>query len=105
MKKLILSIFAAAMLVSLLPVEAKAEGAPIPVTTITTAVNETAEAQAMLTRLNEIKAMDLKGLSSAERKQLRHEVKDMKKQMRSGEGVYLSVGAIILIAVLLLLLL
>ena len=106
MKKLILSVFAAAMLISLFPVQAKAENAPIPVTTTTTtAVNDEAEAQAMLARLNEIKAMDMKSLSSAQKKQLRHEVKEMKSHMKASGGVYLSVGAIIIILLIVLLLL
>jgi len=106
MKKLILSVFAAAMLVSLFPVQARAENAPIPVTTTTTTpANEEAEAQAMLARLNEIKAMDLKSLSTAQKKELRHEVKDMKSHMKRDGGVYLSVGAIIIILLILLLVL
>lgn len=55
-------------------------------------------------RLNEIKAMDLKKLSRAERRELRHEVKEMKKEMAISGGVYISVGALLLIILLLLLL-
>lgn len=62
------------------------------------------EAQAMITRLNEIKAMDFKHLSSSERKALRHELKDMKKN-HVVTGIYLSVGAIIVILLILLLVL
>jgi hypothetical protein len=105
MKKLILSVFAAAMLITLAPVQARADVAPIPLTTSAPAANTTAEAEAMVARLNEIKAMDIKSLSSAERKQLRQEVKAMKNQMRSSDGIYLSVGAIVIIALLLILLL
>jgi hypothetical protein len=57
-------------------------------------------------RLEEIKLMDRKELSKAEKKMLRSEVKQIKKELAAiSGGVYLSVGAIILIALLLILLL
>jgi hypothetical protein len=57
-------------------------------------------------RLQEIKAMDKAELTRIERKQLRHEVREIKKELATkAGGVYLSVGAIILIALLLILLL
>jgi hypothetical protein len=56
-------------------------------------------------RLEEIKAIDKSTLSKHEKKALRGEVRAIKKEMKviSG-GVYLSVGAILLIALLLILL-
>ncbi|HJS01496.1 MAG TPA: hypothetical protein VJ780_11225 [Flavobacterium sp.] len=63
-----------------------------------------AEVQTMLNRLNEIKEMDKSNLSTAEKKELRKEVKTIKKDLKSmGRGVYLSVGAIIIIILLLIL--
>ena len=60
----------------------------------------------MLARLDEIKAMDKSSLKSSEKKELRKEVREIKSQLRStGNGVYLSVGAIIIIILLLILLL
>ncbi|MEI9808462.1 MAG: hypothetical protein WDO16_11680 [Bacteroidota bacterium] len=57
-------------------------------------------------RLNEIKTMDKSELSKTERKALRKELKDMKKEARAmSGGVYLSVGAIIIIILLLILIL
>lgn len=57
-------------------------------------------------RLHEIESMDKKQLTRAERKNLRHEVREIKKELATmSGGVYLSVGAIILIALLLILLL
>jgi hypothetical protein len=56
------------------------------------------------TRLVEIRDMDKTNLTSSEKKGLRKEVKDLKKKARSN-GVYLSVGAIIIIILLLILLL
>ncbi|MGC4039491.1 MAG: hypothetical protein QM710_01485 [Flavobacterium sp.] len=65
-----------------------------------------AEVQAMYDRLEEIKEMDKSEMSSAEKKELRKEVKSIKSELRStGNGVYLSVGAIIIIILLLILLL
>lgn len=56
-------------------------------------------------RLAEIKAMDANTLSRKEKRELRKEVKSIEKQLNSSGGVYLSVGAIILIVVLLIILL
>src|SRR5687767_7670370 len=56
-------------------------------------------------RLDEIKAMDVKKLSREEKKALRGEVRAIKKELKviSG-GVYLSVGALLLIILLIILL-
>ena len=65
-----------------------------------------AEVQNMLNRLNEIKEMDKSNLSPSEKKELRTEVKTIKKNLKSsGHGVYLSVSAIIIILLILILLL
>ncbi|MEL1241845.1 hypothetical protein [Flavobacterium flavipallidum] len=65
-----------------------------------------AEVKTMLNRLNEIKEMDKSNLSSSEKKELRTEVKTIKKNLKnSGHGIYLSVGTIIIILLLLILLL
>lgn len=65
-----------------------------------------AEVKTMLNRLNEIKEIDKSELSSSEKKELRTEVKTIKKNLKSsGNGIYLSVGAIIIIVLLLILLL
>jgi hypothetical protein len=56
-------------------------------------------------RLEEIKAMDKTTMTKAEKKALRGEVRAIKKEMKAiSGGVYLSVGAILLIALLLILL-
>lgn len=54
-------------------------------------------------RLLEIKKMDRSALSSSEKKELRREVKSLKREARHN-GIYLSVGAIIIIALLLIIL-
>ena len=65
-----------------------------------------AEVKIMQNRLEEIKNMDKSALKSSEKKELRKEVRTIKKSLKaSGNGVYLSVGAIIIIVLLLILLL
>ena len=56
-------------------------------------------------RLEEIRAMDTKSLSKDEKRALRGEVKTIKKEMKAlSGGLYISIGALILIALLLILL-
>ena len=67
---------------------------------------EKARSTVLLNRLNEIKKMDKSSLMRAEKKELRTELKSLKKEMKkSTQGLYLSVGAIIIIILLLILLL
>ena len=58
-------------------------------------------------RVEEIKAMDKSDLTRQERKELRQELREMKGQANAiaGGGVYLSVGAIIIILLILILIL
>ncbi len=64
------------------------------------------EAQVLLLRLDEIKMMDISKMKVSEKKDLRNEVKSIKHELRDiGGGVYLSVGAIILIILLIVILL
>lgn len=64
-----------------------------------------AEIQVMLNRLEEIKEMDKSGLERSERKALRKEVRTMKSQIRtSGNGIYITTGALIVILLLILIL-
>jgi hypothetical protein len=64
-------------------------------------------AQQLISRLEEIKAMDVRAMSKKEKKELRAEVKSIKREMRkiNDGGVYISVGGIIIILLLLILLL
>jgi hypothetical protein len=65
-----------------------------------------ADVQFKLDRLDNIKNMDRSDLSSAEKKELRKEVRSIKADLRStNNGLYLSFGAIIIILLLLILLL
>jgi hypothetical protein len=64
-----------------------------------------AEIQVMLNRLEEIKDMDKSEMERAEKKELRKEVRAIKSEIRSsGNGIYISVGAIIIILLLIILL-
>jgi len=67
-------------------------------------VNKEAITQQLTNRLIEIKNMDKSHLTSTERKELRKEVKEIRRERKSN-GIYLSVGAIIIIALLLIILL
>ena len=64
-----------------------------------------AETQRLINRLEEINAMDKDDLTRAEKRELRKEVKSIKKSMDTSGGIYLSAGAVILIVVLLIILL
>ena len=60
----------------------------------------------LINRMNEIKMMDKSTLNSLEKKELRMELKSMRKEMKHAQsGVYISVGAIIIILLLLIILL
>lgn len=62
--------------------------------------------QVLLQRLESIRSMDKSEMSRLEKKNLRNEVKEIKKEMKATSGgVYLSVGAIIIVILLLILLL
>ena len=65
-----------------------------------------AEVKIMMNRLEEIKAIDKSSMTRVEKKELRKEVREIKSTLAaSNNGVYLSVGAIIIIVLLLILLL
>ncbi|WNM18048.1 hypothetical protein [Flavobacterium capsici] len=64
-----------------------------------------AEVQIKLDRLEEIKEMDKSEMTRAEKKELRKEVRAIKAELRStGNGLYISAGAIIIILLLIILL-
>jgi hypothetical protein len=64
-----------------------------------------AELQVLMDRLEEIKKINKSSLTKAEKKDLRNELRDTKEEIKRNGGVYLSVGALILVIVLLILLL
>jgi len=109
MKKHILRLSLAVMLMSVAPF---AQAASTPVTAIpthlpttTNTLPQTKEALVLLNRLETIQAMDIAGMKYAEKRALRKEVKAIEKQMKvlQGGGIYISVGAIIIILLLIIL--
>lgn len=75
-----------------------------PITAATKAA-ESAKANILLTRLNNIKEMDKSKISKQEKVLLRKEVRSIKSELKDlNRGLYLSVGAIIIILLLIVLL-
>ncbi|PSR08588.1 MAG: hypothetical protein C7N36_21745 [Bacteroidetes bacterium] len=64
------------------------------------------EAQVLISRLDEINAVDKSALNATKKRELRREVRGIKKELKaSGNGIYLSTAAVIIIILLLVLLL
>jgi hypothetical protein len=104
MKKTFFSLLITLSLVAFPSTLVAAENAPIHSTT-PPPTEMPAEVRVMLDRLEEIKDLDKSSLSSAEKKELRKEVRAIKKDVRaSGNGLYISSGVIILILLLIILL-
>ena len=72
-----------------------------------TGIVEIPAVNALLARLDEIALIDKATLRPPERRELRKEVRSIKNQLRegSGGGVYISVGALLIVIILLILLL
>lgn len=65
-----------------------------------------ADVSKLLTRLDEIKAMDKTALNRSEKKELRKEVRAIKSELKEKRhGIFLSIGAFIIIILLLVILL
>ena len=94
-----MSMVVAMLLLPFVPAQSKT----LPVVTSTASPADAAAAKVLLDRLSEIDAMDKSTLKSSEKRALRKEVRAIKNEL-SG-GVYLSVGAILLINILLIVLL
>lgn len=107
MKKPALSLFLVCLMLAVFSPQAlPAAVNPTSAAPVTEKTTESAEATQLLRRLEEIKTMDKSELNKVEKRELRKEVKGIKKELRAvSGGVYLSVGAIIIIALLLILLL
>ncbi len=68
--------------------------------------NEEARAKVLTQRLEEIKSTDKTSLTRFQKKELRKETKDIKKEIKKmSNGVYISIGALIIIILLLILIL
>ena len=102
MKKTIVCLMALGLSFTFHPLQSMAAD---PIAASSIPPSDSAQAEAMIFRLNEIKGMDKSNLSFAEKKNLRKEVRSLRKEMKSNGGIYLSVGAIIIIILLLILIL
>lgn len=89
----------------LISTQTRAENKQVATAKVVTNDSDKELANSLIGRLNEINAMDKSELNSSEKKQLRKEVRAIKSSLNQlGEGVYLSVGALIIILLLLILL-
>ena len=104
MKKFTVLFLTVLLSLSLVSVYATTEIKPsAPLTANTT---EKAASKVLISRLNEIKELDKSNMTSSDKKALRTEVKTIKKQLKEYRGgIYLSLGAVIIIVLLLIILL
>jgi len=111
MKRITVLLLTILLSFSLVPSYATLETTPTTATTSSTDAAtansaEKAASQVLISRLDEIKAMDKTNMSSADKRVLRKEVKSIRKTLRYEHGgIYLSLGAIIIIVLLLIILL
>lgn len=107
MKKLTVSIVTALLLSTTLITPSKAASSnndPVAVASPETA--KATQARTLLARLDEINNMDKSSLTKPEKKQLRKEVRAINKSLSGiSGGVYISVGALLVVILLLVLLL
>jgi hypothetical protein len=104
MKKLSLCLMTVILSLTFMPAGLKADAVSTPAAANKTA--ESAQANTLILRLNQIKAMDISKLSSPDKKQLRKEVRSITGELKSlAGGIYLSVGALIIIIILIIILL
>lgn len=103
MKKIITGVAIAVLSLTFIPAQSEIVPGTIPATANPT---DAAAAKVLTDRLEEINTMDKSTLKPAEKRELRREVRTIKKELKaSSGGVYLSVGALLLIIILLIVLL
>jgi hypothetical protein len=106
MKKIAICLMITCLSLTLLPLQSNA-AATEPASSLTAPKTaESAEANTLIMRLNEIKSMDMSKLKPADKKNLRKEVRSINHRLRAvGGGVYLSAGAVIIILIILIIIL
>jgi hypothetical protein len=106
MKNLTVSLVTAMLMLVMTPLHAAEITKSTTTATFSANEVESAEVKAMISRITEIKAMDKSLMGSSERKELRKEMRLMKKTVNHTHGstVYVSGGLIVLIVVLIILL-
>lgn len=116
MKKLTLVILSAIGFILFVPSVIKAETENTPVAVVATAPVASTDAGVLVARVEAIRAMDFSTLNASEKKELRKELRTIKTDLKksnkrdvvvshSNGGLYLSIGAILLIILLLILIL
>lgn len=108
MKKITFVVMAIFLSLAFYPLQSNATSAKKvePTSLVVAKPAETAETKALLKRIEEIDKMDKSNLKATEKKALRKEVRSIKKQLEATGGyVYISVGAAILIVLLIIILL
>jgi hypothetical protein len=102
MKKLMACTATAVMLVTITPIQSKAKKNPA---SISVTGKESAELAAITNRVTEINAMDRSTMSPSEKREIRKELRALKKEatQHSG-GVFISTGVLVLIIVLIIIL-
>lgn len=106
MKKLIVSLFTGVLLLIMIPAQAKDAAKRTATSSISATNIESLEVSALVARVNEINAMDKSSLTASERKEIRMELRSVKKEVnrRGGDVVYISGGLLVLIIVLIIIL-
>jgi hypothetical protein len=109
MKKFIFCLMATILTLTFLPLQSFASAKEDPSSLVVTKPPETkesAEAKTLLLRLDEIKAMDMSKLKSTEKKDLKKEVRSIKRELKDiSGGVYVSAGVLIVVLIILVVLL
>jgi hypothetical protein len=109
MKKFIFCLMAIFLTLTFLPIQSFAAAKEDPSSLVVTKPPEpaeAAEAKALITRLDEIKAMDMSTLKSSDKKELRKEVRSIKRELKTiSGGVYVSAGVLIVVLIILVILL
>jgi hypothetical protein len=106
MKKIMIGCILAISIATIVPVSSIASKSSLIKKEVVVTAAQAERTKQITDRLYEIKAMDKSSMSKSEKKSLRKEVRSMKQELRDGNnGIYLSVGAVIIILLLLIILL
>lgn len=106
MKKCIRFSLITLLLLNLLPLSSSAATPIDPISVAGTHAPVSMNANDLMLRLAEIKSTDKSGLSASEKKQLRKEKRAIKSELRAVKGgVYVSLGALLVIVLILIILL
>ena len=106
MKKTTLCLMTTCLFLTFQPLQSNNATAGVSSSVVNSNPIESTEIEILLGRLNEIKGMDKSNLKPSDKINLRIEVRSIKQRLAPivGGGVYISVGAIILIVLLLIIL-